>query len=391
VKGRLLYWGDAGYEIDCLGITAVADFPDRARFPYPIIAASVPGHDPLGYRALARALLARPYDVLLAQNDLQVIHTAAGHLAAMRDRGARLPAIACYYPVDCGVRPDLTGMLALADVVATCTDYGRRETERVLPGRRPPLVIPHGVDSRTFRPILPREERAAARARFRGAHGIAADALLLVSVAVNSIRKDLARTIAAFARLRAAQPRPAVLYLHTAPIDNGLDLHQAAWRCGLVVGRDVVFAEGHHPNRGIPDAALNELYNAADLYITTTLGEGWGLPVTEAMAAGLPVVAPRHSSLQELAGDGRAILYECRESIWVDNSGYRPLGLMDDIVAALVQAISLPELERRRMTEAARDFAVSLDWSRVAPRWVPIIDQLVAAGRDRLVAAGPAE
>lgn len=397
-KGRLLYWGDAptlctgfgvvarhvlaalfdaGYEIDCLGVNAVPDFPDRSRFPYDIIAAGSLPQDPLGHRALARLVGARPYDLLFVQNDLHVLQPAAVYLRTMASRGARLPSIMCYYPIDCAVRADLTGMLELADVTVTCTVFGRDETVKTLPTRSP-QVIPHGVDSQAFRPL---DDRAAARRRFRKPRNIPEDALLICSVAANSVRKDLARTIAAFARWRAGQSAPGrpVLYLHTIPQDNGLDLVHAVTASGLKVGSDVIFPSGYHPVNGISDEALNDLYNASDVYFTTTLGEGWGLPVTEAMAAGLPVVAPRNSSLQEIAGDGRAVLYECREQIWVDNSGYRPLGLMDDIVAALDRAVALPEMERRRMTAAARAFAVSLDWSVVAPRWVPIADGLVSA------------
>lgn len=399
MKGHLLYWGDsptvstgfgvvarhvlaalfdAGYEIDCLGLNSLPEFPDRSQFPYSITPVSVPGYDPLGYRALARALLARPYDVLLVQNDVQVTHTAAGHLANMRDRGATLPPVVCYYPVDCTVRADLIGMLASAAVIATCTEYGRRETAKAVIGGRSPLVIPHGVDTRVFKPMPP-EERQAVRQRFRRASHLEPNTFIVCSVAANSVRKDLARTIAAFAQFSQTLSVPAVLYLHTAPVDNGLDLTQAALAAGLLAGHDVLFPESHHATRGISDAALNEIYNASDLYFTTTLGEGWGLPITEAMAAGLPVVGPRHSSVGELGADGRAILYECREKIWIDNSGFRPLGLMDDIVAALVQAASLSELDCRRMVERAREFAVGLDWSVVAPRWPPVIDAVVAA------------
>jgi len=403
VKGHLLYWGDsptvatgfgvvarhvlaalfdAGYEIDCLGLNSLPEFPDRSQFPYPITPVSFPGHDPLGYRALVRTLLARPYDVLLVQNDVQVTHAAATHLAALRDRGAALPAVVCYFPVDCTVRPDLSGMLASAEVIATCTEHGRRETAKAVIGGRSPLVIPHGVDTRAFKP-LPPEERQAARQRFRRAHGLEPETFVVCSVAANSIRKDLARTIAAFARFSETLPVRAALYLHTMTVDNGLDLSQAAIAAGLLPGHDVLFPQNHHATRGIPDAALNEIYNASDLYFTTTLGEGWGLPITEAMAAGLPVVGPRHTALAEHGADGRAVLYECREKIWVDNSGFRPLGLMDDIVAALVQAAALPEIDRRRMIERARELAVSLDWSVVAPRWVPVVDEAIAFGARR--------
>jgi hypothetical protein len=43
----------------------------------------------------------------------------------------------------------------------------------------------------------------------------------------------------------------------------------------------------------------------------------------------------------------------------------------------------LPEIDRRRMIERAREFAVGLDWSIVAPRWVPVVDRAVASRREQ--------
>jgi len=407
VKGHILYWGDAptvhtgfgvvarhvlgalfdaGYEISCLGINTIPDFVDRSVYPYDIVSAAALNDDPHGYRVLMRVLGAHTYDALFIQNDVHIGHAAAGYLRTLASRGVKLPPIIYYYPVDCGVRRNLTGMLELADVIATCTTYGWRETEAAGKSRAP-VVIPHGVDSQAFRPLA---DRQGVREAFRRKLNLPADAQLICSVGANSARKDLARTIAAFAELRRAAPgRASALYLHTMPADNGLDLNEAVAACGLAVGRDVIFPAGYHPMRGLSDDGLNQVYNAADLYFTTTLGEGWGLPITEAMAAGLAVVAPRHSSLQELGGDGRAVLYECRERVWVDNSGYRPFGRMDDIVAALARVASLPDLERRRMTEAAREFAKGLDWTNVVPRWVTLFDDLLAARRAPQAAEAP--
>jgi glycosyltransferase involved in cell wall biosynthesis len=42
---------------------------------------------------------------------------------------------------------------------------------------------------------------------------------------------------------------------------------------------------------------LNELYNAADLVLSTSLGEGWGLACSEGAAAGCQVAVPDHTSL----------------------------------------------------------------------------------------------
>ena len=44
---------------------------------------------------------------------------------------------------------------------------------------------------------------------------------------------------------------------------------------------------------------LFELYNFADVYVTATRAEGWGLPMIEAVATGLPIIAPFYSGHTE--------------------------------------------------------------------------------------------
>jgi glycosyltransferase involved in cell wall biosynthesis len=43
------------------------------------------------------------------------------------------------------------------------------------------------------------------------------------------------------------------------------------------------------------------IYSVADGYLTTTLGEGWGLGIIEALACGLPVAVPDHTGCGEIA------------------------------------------------------------------------------------------
>ena len=99
------------------------------------------------------------------------------------------------------MRRNLTGLLEMADVIATCTQYGRRETEAA--GKSPaPLVIPHGVDTQLFRPLA---ERQAVREAFRRKLNIPAEAQVICSVGANSPRKDLAPD---HRRLRRASGAP---------------------------------------------------------------------------------------------------------------------------------------------------------------------------------------
>src|SRR5207302_6092763 len=53
----------------------------------------------------------------------------------------------------------------------------------------------------------------------------------------------------------------------------------------------------------VGDEALPELYRGASAFFFPSRYEGFGLPVLEALACGLPVVTARVSSLPEAAGD----------------------------------------------------------------------------------------
>jgi glycosyltransferase involved in cell wall biosynthesis len=48
-------------------------------------------------------------------------------------------------------------------------------------------------------------------------------------------------------------------------------------------------------------------YNAADLFIYPSICEGFGIPLVEAMACGVPVVTSFGSSLEEVAGDAAVL------------------------------------------------------------------------------------
>jgi glycosyltransferase involved in cell wall biosynthesis len=53
----------------------------------------------------------------------------------------------------------------------------------------------------------------------------------------------------------------------------------------------------------VPDAAMADLYRAADVMVYPSLFEGFGLPAAEAMACGCPVLCSRRGSLAEVVAD----------------------------------------------------------------------------------------
>ena len=149
-------------------------------------------------------------------------------------------------------------------------------------------VVPLGVDA-AYRPRR-HDESAEVLAR----HGLQAGAYLLV-VATLEPRKNLVRLLRAYAKLPAAMKTryPLVIvgargWLNTE-LEHALaplEVSGAARRLGYVDEQD-----------------LPLIYAGAHAFVFPSLYEGFGLPVLEAMASGIPVLTSNVSSLPEVAGD----------------------------------------------------------------------------------------
>lgn len=100
----------------------------------------------------------------------------------------------------------------------------------------------------------------------------------------------------------------------------------------------------------VSDGALAELYRRCAVFCYPSLGEGFGLPVLEAMAAGAPVVTANVSSLPEVGGD--AVEYANPESV-------------TSIADALRQVLTDAH-RREELSAAAKRRAEEFSWDRFA-------------------------
>ena len=166
------------------------------------------------------------------------------------------------------------------------------------------------------------------------------DRALILSVSAKRPHKNLLRLIEALATVEVAE-RPVVVLPGYATWHEK-DLRERAATLG--VADDVRFLDW------VPAAELEGLYAAASGFVFPSLYEGFGLPVLEAMARGVPVACSDRSSLPEVVGDA-AVMFNPER--------------VDEIAAAM-RRLAGDEALRDRLRAAGRVQAARFTWERTA-------------------------
>ena len=239
-----------------------------------------------------------------------------------------------------------------------------------------PAYVPHGIDTRVYAP----SDRHAARR----ALGWPTDAFIVGQVGLNHTapgRKNFPEHLEAFARLRAKH-RDAVLYLHTQRNDHrefgGVCIAALCEAFGLQLDRNVITCDTYQQLvLGYPAEHMAALYNAMDVLVSVTAGEGFGIPIVEAQACGTPVIVGGWTAMPELCFAGWTVPQEESHPLWSPLGGFYYLPRVGAIAERLEWAYKKAGDERLR--EQARTGALAYDADTVADTyWRPALDDIEA-------------
>ncbi|TKJ16701.1 glycosyltransferase family 1 protein [Blastococcus sp. CCUG 61487] len=222
---------------------------------------------------------------------------------------------------------------ASAAAVVVPTDAVARALARHLDLRCPVVVVGEGVSDRLALPA----DAAQRLARLGAVPGS-----YLMTTATLEPRKGLDVLVRALGRPGAPD---LPLLVAGQPGWGGVDLSRVAADAGLAADR--VRALGR-----VPDADLAALLHGAAAVVVPSRAEGFGLPVLEGMAAGVPVVTSDDPALVEVGGGATAVV---------------PVGDADALAGALARVLVEEDLRAdlvRRGQERARDFS----WAGAAER-----------------------
>lgn len=411
------------YDITIFGINDQGDDRDPKEDPYKIYPAMIPGEPDVYGRMRfinilrgGHAKIRPPWDIIFTLNDPFILENPIiglnqglmeiikGNLY-MAWRQQSPPEnwfeVVSYWPVDSPLKGNwIDFSIAYPKYSVAYTKYGKNEIEKannllVKPHKLDIKVIYHGVDTQDFFPLKEDGKKEFKQKFFTGK--VNDETFVVTCVARNQMRKDLPRVMKIFREFQKRRP-DSILYLHSKVQDVFGSLLEMARNFNLEPGKDFFFPKNFDENRGFPVKALNCIYNVTDAYLTASLGEGWGLPVSEAMATKCITLAPNITSFPEMFNTEGNNIEDLKEletnetirgipiksgstsSEWTcfgieDLERPRLLMNVDDAVKKLLWVYDNPE-KAVRIAERGYNWIQQYSWRRIASEWDQLFQEV---------------
>jgi glycosyltransferase involved in cell wall biosynthesis len=235
-------------------------------------------------------------------------------------------------------------------------------------------VLSHAVDPSVFSP-LPDQAKLECRKNLN----VPYNALVFLNANRNSQRKRLDLTVAGFVELLKRNPeKPVYMVIATNTNPQSGAYYDVTRIYMLELARHNLPPETYLPRcvvidtsppNFINDDGINQLYNAADLGINTTDGEGYGLCQLEHMYVGAPQVVTDVGGFRSFMDETIAEFIPPKDRVYFPGSMplgcYAPTFAVSDIADAMERAVST--LDEKRDSLKVYKFK---SWSRICDPWL---------------------
>jgi glycosyltransferase involved in cell wall biosynthesis len=201
--------------------------------------------------------------------------------------------------------------------ILTVSEFSAADIARRFGVPREKITVAYQAASPDFHP----RDKQSCQQRLAQAYGVRAPFILYVGRI--QARKNLPRLVEGYARLRKQGATAGLVIVGRKDWQSELLLEKIR---ELGLEGNVLFP-GFVPFEDLP-----LFYNAAEVFVFPSFFEGFGLPVIESMASGVPTITSFGSSLEEVAGNG-ALLIDPSDT--------------NSIAAALEKVLSDRELRER--------------------------------------------
>lgn len=260
------------------------------------------------------------------------------------------------------------------------TEFGADQIAKIMPDRPP--VVYHGIDPESFWKVSPTRPLAMrgktkkgvvtrmlrTKAECRDYLGWPPNATIMFRADRVMPRKTYPAMFRGLAPVLAKHPE-CLMVIHAKTIDRGGSLWHEKSKYPEFIANRIAFTGYHDRIGGIPRPLLMAMYNASDLYISTS-AEGFGLTIAESLACGVPAVGLDYSSVPEVIGNAGVVV----DATLIDNI-YSYFWAMPrgDALTTAVEALVSDKAELARLGALGPTQVARFDWSVAAERMETIL------------------
>ncbi|WP_026103729.1 MULTISPECIES: glycosyltransferase [Kamptonema] len=251
--------------------------------------------------------------------------------------------------------------------IITCSQWSKAGFIRsgVQPNRI--AVVPLGVDTDIYHPLT-NEQRTALRQAFGWQ-----DSFIFLNIGGCTDRKGIRPLLKAFAAVIERYPH-AKLVLKGSELlyPSKDDIAQASRAVLSDAEREKVATRVIYTGTQLSFSQVAQLYQAADVYVSPYLAEGFNLPVLEAAACGLPVICTQGGPTDDFTHPDFALQIESKlRPLTIDGESFSILAPNLDHLIALMQA----NIEETAIAARARQFGPSFVAGKFT--WKHAVDDLL--------------
>lgn len=345
---------------------------DPHPYKFKVYPTMINGSDIYGIKRLEKISRIQKYDVIFILNDAWVIDE---YLRAIKQIfKENLPEIVVYFPVD--AEEHNSGWYSNFDIVSkavTYTEFGKNVVLKCAPELKDKLVVlPHGVDQKVFYKLDREESR---KRLFPGKFDEVQDSFIFLNANRNQPRKRLDVTMEGFALFSQNKPKNVRLYMHCGIVDSSVNISTLAVRFNI--DDRVIVTSAIRGVQGVSEEKLNLIYNACNVGLNTSLGEGWGLTNIEHSITGAPQIVPNHSACAELYSDCGLLIPTIAP--WrIDNiltKGY--MVKAEDLAQHMETLYSRPDIYKSLSKKGIEKFSSDYyNWQNIAQQWLEIFKEV---------------
>jgi len=354
------------YDISVLGINHPIGYPHRYEGMFRIYPAAF-GGNVYGFHRLQDVIDREKPDIIVINNDLWIVSEYVKHIP--KDN-----KIFTYSPVDALPVSDIwiNTIDSIGARIGTYTNFAKNG---ILEANNSVNIdiIGHGVDTDEFYLIDDARKFLA---------NIPEDAFVVQNVNRNQPRKRLDLFLKAMRLWLSTKSNNdnILFYYHGCVKDMGWNLIDLAKRWGIDDKFLISDQENFSPAAGVSLSKLCKIYNAADVHVMTSMGEGFGLSPFESAACGVAQVVPNHSACKEL-WEGVAPLIDIKEWEVLTGGINTEGGVIDiDSLASILDNLYTNRKELKQISKKCYEHVQKeiFSWDYVSNQFNTIINEMLS-------------